>query len=114
MVRFTWLEGRLGVALDYLEIVVGSLLVAAGTNLFFVPNKVVSGGVTGIAIIAHYLTNSPVGLVVLALNVPLLAIGWKWAGGMRFFARSAVAVAVMSIAIDHRAYLRPPTGTACW
>ncbi len=110
MKRFTWPEGRLGVALDYLEIVVGSLLVAAGTNLFFVPNKVVSGGVTGIAIIAHYLASSPVGLVVLALNVPLLAIGWKWAGGIRFFARTAVAVAVMSIAIDLTApYLHPPT-----
>ena len=57
-------QGRAAVVLDYALIVVGSLLVAAGTDLFFVPNKVVSGGVTGIAIIAHYLAGTPVGLVV--------------------------------------------------
>ena len=40
-------QGRAGVVLDYAQIVVGSLVVAAGTNLFFVPNNVVSGGVRG-------------------------------------------------------------------
>jgi len=101
---------RLGIVFDYLQIVVGSLLVAAGTNLFFVPNKVVSGGVVGIAIIAHYLVDTPVGLVTLLLNIPLLAIGWRWAGGLRFFARTAVAIAVMSVAIDLSApLLQPPT-----
>jgi uncharacterized membrane-anchored protein YitT (DUF2179 family) len=103
-------RGRLGVVFDYLQVVVGSLLVAVGTNLFFVPNKVVSGGVVGIGIIAHYLAGAPVGVVSLLLNIPLLAIGWRWAGGMRFFARTAVAVAVMSIAIDLTApLLHPPT-----
>jgi uncharacterized membrane-anchored protein YitT (DUF2179 family) len=102
--------GRLGVVFDYLQIVVGALLVAAGTNLFFVPNNVVSGGVVGIGIIAHSLLGTPVGLVSLLLNLPLLAVGWRWAGGIRFFARTALAVAVMSLAIDLSApFLHPPT-----
>jgi uncharacterized membrane-anchored protein YitT (DUF2179 family) len=103
-------RGRAGVVFDYLQIVVGSLLVAAGTNLFFVPNRVVSGGVTGVAIIGHYVVHTPVGLVVFLLNVPLLWLGWRFAGGMRFFVRTLVAVAVMSVAIDLSApLLSPPT-----
>lgn len=95
---------------DYAEVVAGSLLVALGTNLFFVPNKVVSGGVTGISILLHYAWGTPVGLVTLLLNLPLLWIGWRWAGGARFFVRTALAVVVLSAAIDLTApYLTPPT-----
>jgi uncharacterized membrane-anchored protein YitT (DUF2179 family) len=84
--------------------------VAAGTNLFFVPNNVVSGGVTGISIIAHHLLKTPVGMLVLILNLPLLWLGWRFAGGMRFFVRTAVSVVVLSLAIDLSApFLVPPT-----
>ncbi|HVN76732.1 MAG TPA: YitT family protein [Thermoanaerobaculaceae bacterium] len=103
-------KGRWGIAFDYAEIVVGSLLVAAGTNLFFVPNNVVSGGVTGISIIAHHYLGTPVGLVVLALNLPLLWLGWRFAGGIRFFVRTVVSVLVLSAGIDLTApFLVPPT-----
>jgi len=103
-------QGRAGVVVDYVQIVVGSLMVAAGTNLFFVPNNVVSGGVTGISIIAHHLFDTPVGLVVLLLNLPLLWLGWRFAGGMRFFIRTAVSVLVLSLGIDLSApFLVPPT-----
>ncbi len=100
-------QERWRVVLDYAQIVVGSLLVAVGTNMFFVPNRVVSGGVTGIAIIAHYTAGTPVGMVVLLLNVPLLALGWRYGGGMRFFLRTVVAVVILSAAIDLSAPLVP-------
>ena len=103
-------KGRWGVAFDYAQIVAGSLLVAAGTNLFFVPNNVVSGGVTGLSIIAHNLFKTPVGMVVLVLNLPLLWLGWRFAGGIRFFVRTVVSVMILSIAIDLTApFLVPPT-----
>ena len=103
-------KGRWGVAFDYAQIVAGSLLVAAGTNLFFVPNNVVSGGVTGRSFIAHHLFKTPVGMVVLVLNLPLLWLGWRFAGGIRFFVRTVVSVMILSIAIDLTApFLVPPT-----
>ena len=103
-------KGKAGLVYDYGQIVLGSLLVAVGTNLFFVPNNVVSGGVTGISILAHHAFHTPVGLVVLALNLPLLWLGWRFAGGMRFFVRTAVSVAVLSAGIDLTApFLVPPT-----
>lgn len=102
--------GRLGVVYDYALVLIGSLLVALGTNMFFVPNNVVSGGVTGISIIIHSLAGTPVGLVVLLLNLPLLWLGWKYAGGMRFFIRTVVSVVIMAAAIDLTApFIQPPT-----
>lgn len=95
---------------DYAQVISGSVLVGLGTNWFLVPNKVVSGGVTGLAIIAHYLLDTPVGTVVFALNVPLLWLGWRYIGGMRFFVRTLVSVIVLSATIDlTAAVLTPPT-----
>ncbi len=110
MIAFRAPTGRLGVAFDYLQIIAGSVLVGVGTNLFFVPNKVVSGGVTGIAIILHYVAGTPVGAAVFALNVPLLWLGWRYAGGLKFFVRTVVSVLVLSATIDLTApYLTAPT-----
>jgi uncharacterized membrane-anchored protein YitT (DUF2179 family) len=93
-------SGRWRLVVDYAQVVVGAALVGLGTNLFFVPNQVVSGGVTGISILLHYAFGTPVGLVNLLFNLPLLAVGWRWAGGARFLARTLVAVVVMSAVID--------------
>lgn len=98
------------VVADYLQIVVGSVLVGLGVNLFFVPNQVVSGGVTGVAIMLHYALGTPVGLVTLLLNLPLLVIGWRWAGGLRFLVRTGIAVAILSATIDlTEPFLTAPT-----
>jgi len=95
---------------DYVQIVVGAALVAVGANLFLVPNNVVAGGITGIAIIGHTLLHTPVGLGVFVLNLPLLWLGWRYAGGGRFVIRTAVAVTVLSVVIDATApYLKAPT-----
>ncbi|MCU0304753.1 MAG: YitT family protein [Thermoanaerobaculales bacterium] len=103
-------SGPWRVVADYAQIVVGSVLVGIGVNLFFVPNQVVSGGVTGVAILAHYAFGTPVGLVTLLLNLPLLAIGWRWAGGLRFLVRTGISVAILSATIDLTGpYLAPPT-----
>jgi len=85
---------------DYLLITVGALVVAAGTDMFLIPNRVVSAGVTGLAMIAHYLFGTPVGLVTLLLNLPLFAAGLRWAGGWSFGLRTAYAVVVMTAGID--------------
>src|SRR5512147_2115805 len=83
---------RIDTVVDYIQIVFGSAIVGLGTNLFFVPNNIVSGGITGVAIIAHSVIHTPVGAAVLVLNLPLLWLGWRYAGGARFLLRTAVAV----------------------
>lgn len=104
------ISGRFRVVVDYGQIILGATLVGLGTNLFFIPNKVVSGGVTGVSILLHYGFDTPVGLVNLLLNIPLMIIGWRWAGGMKFLLRTMVAVVVMSAVIDLTGpYLTAPT-----
>ena len=92
------------VAADYAVIVLGSILIAVGANLFMIPNRVVSGGVTGVGTILYYLMGLPVGMVTLAINVPLFVIALKWGGGISAGVRTVVAVTVMTLAID----LLPP------
>jgi uncharacterized membrane-anchored protein YitT (DUF2179 family) len=85
---------------DLCVIALGALLVALAADLFLIPNKVVSGGVTGIATILYYVAGAPVGLVVLALNIPLFIAGARWGGGLRPALRTIFAVVIMSVAID--------------
>ena len=95
-------------AADYALLTTGALLLAANVNLFLVPNKVVSSGVTGLGMLTYYLWGWPIGLVTLALNVPILAAGIKWAGGWRLAVRSIYATAVMTVGIDLLALVLPP------
>ncbi|HSJ56563.1 MAG TPA: YitT family protein [Anaerolineae bacterium] len=95
-------------AADYALLTTGALLLAANVNLFLVPNRVVSTGVTGLGMLAFFLWRWPIGLVTLALNVPILAAGIRWGGGWRLAVRSVYATAVMTIAIDLLALVLPP------
>jgi len=88
------------VAFDYGLIFIGAVIMAANVSLFLEPNHVISGGVTGLGMLAYYLWGWPIGLVTFLINVPLLLAGIKWGGGLRFFIRTIFAVIVMTVAID--------------
>ena len=85
---------------DYTLLTVGALVLAANVNLFLAPNQVVSTGVTGLGMLAHYLWGWPIGLVALLLNLPIFLAGVKWGDGWRFLIRSVYATVVMTLAID--------------
>jgi len=85
---------------EYLLIAAGSTLVALAADLFLIPNRVVSGGVVGVATILHYTVGTPVGLVTLLMNIPLFIGGIAWGGGWKTGLRTIFGVAVMSFAID--------------
>lgn len=85
---------------DYLLITIGAICIAVSVDLFLVPNNVVTGGVTGVAIILNDLIGTPIGLVVLILNIPLLIGGFRFLGGFVFGIRTVYATVVLSFAID--------------
>ena len=64
----------------YLLILIGSFIMAAGFVLFVSPYKLAPGGVYGIAIVLHYLINTPIGLVGIAIDIPLTIIAIKILG----------------------------------
>lgn len=57
-----------------LMICVGSVITSIGINLFIIPSQLLSGGLSGISLIIHYLTGIPVGLLLLLFNVPLFIL----------------------------------------
>jgi uncharacterized membrane-anchored protein YitT (DUF2179 family) len=85
---------------DYVLITIGALMNAVAYDLFYIPNDVVSGGIGGVGIIANHLFGLPVGMVTLALNVPLFIAGLRWGGGITTGIRTIYAVIVMSLGID--------------
>src|SRR5690348_11378092 len=87
-------------ARDYAVLVAGSLLLSLAFALFLVPARISSGGVSGLAVVLHYLFNLPTGLLVFALNVPLLIVGYILLGGARFIARTIVSVVIFSGTVD--------------
>lgn len=86
-------------AFKYLLIIVGSALFAMGFRFFLYPNSIIVGGVSGIAMIINMLTNIPVGLLTIILNVPLFIIAWKHFG-TGFIIGSLVGMTLSSVFID--------------
>lgn len=72
-------------------ILLSAVLVAVGLNLFLIPHRLLSGGVTGLASIIVYLTGWNISLVYFLLNVPLILWGWK-AVGRRYIVLSCISV----------------------
>ncbi|WP_018248000.1 YitT family protein [Orenia marismortui] len=84
---------------DYFWITVGSLLTAVGLVIFLIPNKIAAGGVSGLATVIYYLFNLPVGMLSLAINIPLFIIGVKEMGA-KFGIRTFYGIIVLSFGID--------------
>jgi uncharacterized membrane-anchored protein YitT (DUF2179 family) len=76
---------------DYCTIIVGAFIMAVAIVVFITPLKLAPGGVYGIAIILHHLFGTPVGLVGIALDIPLLLLG-IWLLGAKFGAKTVVGI----------------------
>lgn len=89
------------IIVNYIYIVIGCLITAGAIDIFLLPYKIAPGGITGIATVLFYITNSkvPVGVIILILNVPLFLGGMKLIG-KRFFLRTLVSTILLSVFID--------------
>ncbi len=86
---------------DYVAITIGALIMSVGVGVFLVDAKVVPGGVSGLAMTIHYLSNYrlPVGLMMWLLNVPLFIWGVKQLGS-QFGFRTFIGFTLNSFFID--------------
>ena len=66
---------------DYGLVFLGALILAIGYSLFIIPHKLVPGGVFGLSIVAFEITGVSIGVMALAINIPLLLWGTKVLGG---------------------------------
>ena len=84
---------------NYGFIVLGSLFLAYGMVALFIPNALVTGGTSGMALLMHYLFHYPVGVMMMVINAPLLLLGTKFFG-KHFTLRSIIAIGLTSMCID--------------
>ncbi|MBU4120791.1 MAG: YitT family protein [Proteobacteria bacterium] len=81
-------------------LVLGSLLCGVVVNGILIPHGFVSGGVTGLALVFHYLVPSlSVALIYALANVPLFIAGWFFIS-RRFFLYSIVGTLIFSAAVQ--------------
>lgn len=102
--------------IDYAIILAGCFIYAVSVALFSSPNDIAPGGVMGISIlINHIFPVLPIGILSLALNIPLfiwggIEIGWK------YLYRSLSATVISSLMIDAfelefvASFIKPYTG----
>ncbi|MBS4217425.1 YitT family protein [Bacillus sp. FJAT-49711] len=63
-----------------LFVTIGAALMAVALELFLVPNHILDGGITGISIIIAHFTGWRLGIIIFALNLPFIYIGYKQIG----------------------------------
>ncbi len=105
---------------DYSLIIIGSFVLAVGFVYFITPHKIVPGGLFGVAIVVHYLTQGvfsfwpdgiPVGLFSLVVNIPLTIAGVKILGP-RFGVKTVVGFVLSSAFIDLISWMRVESDAA--
>ena len=83
----------------YAQIVLGALLTSLGYNLFLIPAHLLTGGISGIAIVIYYLTGLPVGAQNFVYNLPILYLAYRMFG--RHYAFDTIfGTVVLSILLD--------------
>lgn len=81
-----------------LIIFAGSVLLGFAFNMLLLPHEILSGGITGIAMIFSLMTPVNAGIWLIVLNIPILILGWMKLGKM-FILNSIYSVAVTSISM---------------
>ena len=84
----------------YLLLTLGAIVYAAGLETFFVPNNLIDGGVVGISMMISYLTDTPLSVFVVLLNIPFLYLGYKQIG-KTFTISTLYSIVVLALAIQY-------------
>ncbi|RAP77163.1 YitT family protein [Paenibacillus montanisoli] len=79
-------------------IIIGSILIAIGINVFLTPYSILDGGVIGIALIIHYLFGVKIGAVMFLCSTPILLLAWLYYRNMLY--NSVYGLVISSLVID--------------
>jgi len=93
---------------DYAFIILGAFTVASAYVFFITPYKIIPGGIYGISIVIHYLTQGvfagfpeglPIGMTALCFNIPLVFLAYKLLGAS-FLPRTITAFVATAVSVD--------------
>ena len=81
---------------EYIIVTLACIVMSFNINYFFVGNKLAQGGVSGLSLIIHYLTNIDVSYLYFALNIPLIILAYIFLG-KNFLLKTLYATFILSI-----------------
>ncbi len=84
---------------DYIGILIGVTITALGLVWLQIPNKIAAGGVSGLAIIIHYILHWPVSWTMLMFNIPLF-LACLWVFGPRYGAKTLFGSLLISVMVQ--------------
>jgi len=89
---------RQSVFVDYALIILGAFIMGFAIKNLYDPINLVTGGVTGIAIVMKSVAGVPLWLTNTLCNIPLFLAAWKLKG-WRFIKRTLAATAALSVSL---------------
>ena len=99
-------NNTLKIVLSFFMLTLGAFLAALALETFLIPNTILDGGVTGVSIIISKLTEIPISLLVLVLNIPFVYIGYKNLG-RGFLGRTVYSMIAFSLFLELLKPLEP-------
>ena len=83
-------------AISYIIITIGVIISSYALEAILIPNTILDGGVTGIAIIISKLTPLTISHLVFVLNIPFIYIGYRHLG-KRFLIKTIYSMAMFTL-----------------
>lgn len=85
--------------IELIYIAIGAAFIAIGINLFLLPNKMTTGGASGIATVLYYVFNIPMGVTTLVINIPLFIIAILKLG-KSFTIKTIISTVLLSVFLE--------------
>lgn len=82
--------------LHYFMITIGVIVYSVALEMFLMPNMVLDGGLTGIALMINYQTGIMLGILTFFLNIPFVLMSWRMLG-LRFAGSYLYAMVLLSV-----------------
>lgn len=78
----------------------GAFLQILNMDIFLAPAQLSPGGVTGIAIIVNHFISLPIGVIMMAFNIPMMILGYRYLGRFRFLVNTLYVVLLINLGVD--------------
>src|SRR5574344_1754054 len=86
------------ILINFIFLTLGPIIAAFALEIFLVPNKIIDGGIVGISIILHYLTQYNLGLLIFVLNLQFFFIAFNKIG-KHFVLRTFYSILMLSLGV---------------
>lgn len=85
---------------DALAFLAGCVMFGASVNIFITPGMITMGGFTGVSTTIGYFFDTPIGVMIILLNLPLLVLEYRLKGDRSALWRTLLGIMGTSVATD--------------